>query len=438
MAVCAAAAALPAGAYALMSPGVVARVFSRTGVLQPATLEALGHLRGYATLSAGGAALALVAYVGAPRFMSPAARARVAELSMRCGAVGAATVVSLVLAEVVLRLAGVDFERQAVPLAKYRVSTDPRLVYELEPDAALERGGISYRTNAAGFRGPAWPTDGCRALVVGDSLVYGDDVREEDLVSSQLAARLGGPVVAAGVGGYGTYQERRLIELCAPRVRPRAVVLMFSYNDVDDPARHLKVSRPLPFPAEALPVPPAQPAGSARHTEPVPAPDAPYGARDLVDQVARRVSRLYVAVQHARTRLAAPPPAAEESVAGREWEHCLVALSEPRSTRSRWLARELAELGSLARRLSCRLVVALAPLRYQLPPASLHADAPRRTVAALCAAAGLECVDLFPEFVNHRAEGLFVDTGHFSAAGHRVAAEVLAQALGPPGRGPGN
>src|SRR5690606_19749800 len=112
---------------------------------------------------------------------------------------------------------------------------------------------------------------------------------------------------------------------------------------------------------------------------------------------------------------------------GREWTECLADLSDPASPRSRWLARELAALAALGRALAVPGTLAGAPLRYQLPPDSLHAGAPRRTVAALCKEAGLPCVDLFPDFEKNGGASLFVDVCHFSADGHRVAAAALAR-----------
>ena len=408
-----AAALAPVLAWVALSPAVVAALFSRGGALAPATVAALLTVRAVVACGVALGAASVATVLAPPRWLPAHTVARLRTLGGAAAAMLAGAGASALIAEAALRLGTVNPERPAAAVALYRSSADPRLTYELVPDTTLACRGVTYRTNAAGFRGGPWPAAPVKALLVGDSLVYGDEVREEDLVSSRLQALLGGPVVGAGVGGYGTFQERRLVEVLAPRLRPERVILMFSYNDVDDPHRHLKVSRPLPFLPEALPVP----------VPPAPEPP-PWSAADLADLVARRVSRLYVAFRIAYTRLTTPRAAAP---AGHEWEHCLVDLGRPDSARARWLARELTALGALSRSLHTPVVVALAPLRYQLPPESLYADAPRRTVAALCREAGLGCLDLFPEFEKNGGERLFVDTGHFSAEGHRVAAAALAR-----------
>lgn len=402
---------VPAAVLLLTSPALVARLFSRGGELAPDTVAALQSVR---------VAGALGAFALAWATTRPGLRPWLARLALAA----ATTLVCLGAAELALRASGIDLERRAPPIAVYRESADPHLVFELVPGSAVARGGVSYRTNATGYRGGPWPAS-CEVLLVGDSLVYGDDVAEDQLVGARLGAALGAPVVAAGVGGYGTYQERRVVELLVPRLKPRRVIVLFCFNDVDDPHRHLKVSRPLTFPAGALPVPPG-PRPNPPLEIPGLSPPSRFGATDLVDLVLRRYSRLYVGARLGLARLTAPPPPSREP-AGREWEHCVSALSDPTSPVSTWLAGQLAALAALGRQLDVPVAVAVAPLRYQLPPDSRFALAPRRTVQALCAAAGLPCLDLFPDFEKHGGQALFHDTCHFNADGHRVAAAALAR-----------
>ncbi len=55
---------------------------------------------------------------------------------------------------------------------------------------------------------------------------------------------------------------------------------------------------------------------------------------------------------------------------------------------------------------------------------------PQKKVLAICAQAGLDCLDLYPVFADAAGEGeLFFDIMHPNAAGHRLIARALADHL---------
>ena len=73
-------------------------------------------------------------------------------------------------------------------------------------------------------------------VLLGDSYVEGSYVSDEQTVSSLLQARLARPVANLGVAGYGTAQERIVLDRDALPLQPRVVVWFFFegndlYND---------------------------------------------------------------------------------------------------------------------------------------------------------------------------------------------------------------
>ena len=99
------------------------------------------------------------------------------------------------------------------------------------------------RTNSLGLRGPEpGPRQGGRprVLALGDSLVYGQGVAEEDTLPAalQAALRRGDPagreweVVNGGHRAYDTGQELALLEELGPVLRPDVVVLFWYWNDL--------------------------------------------------------------------------------------------------------------------------------------------------------------------------------------------------------------
>jgi hypothetical protein len=124
-----------------------------------------------------------------------------------------------------------------------RWSDDARLIYELAPEARDVVGGVTYRVNALGHRGPerpAHPPPGATVwLGTGDSVMFGMGVREEDGLLDQAAARTGADVLTynTGVISFDIHQQLAVVERWAPRLGPAVHVHVFVDNDVDLPRR---------------------------------------------------------------------------------------------------------------------------------------------------------------------------------------------------------
>lgn len=106
-------------------------------------------------------------------------------------------------------------------------------------------GRVTYRLNMFGFRGPDLPASKganvYRILFLGDSITFGEGVREEDTFPVQvqkfLAAKMPGKevqVINGGVQGYGTKEEVESYYIKGIAYAPNAVVVGFYLNDAMD------------------------------------------------------------------------------------------------------------------------------------------------------------------------------------------------------------
>ena len=83
-----------------------------------------------------------------------------------------------------------------------------------------------------------------RILVVGDSVVFGQGLAEEDTVAGVLARRLDAAgdatweVINAGVPGYDAVAEARWLARVGTGLHPEVVVVCTSLNDYDVAPRY--------------------------------------------------------------------------------------------------------------------------------------------------------------------------------------------------------
>lgn len=136
---------------------------------------------------------------------------------------------------------------------------ETRVGYTLRPGARIEAWGDSFVANALGYRThpPRKPARTFRVVFLGDSWTYGMGIRERDSFPAQferLANRLrpaGSPSVQAwalALPGYNTFNELAALEIYFDWLRPDAVVLCPTHNDIDSsgiatPAGRLARSR---------------------------------------------------------------------------------------------------------------------------------------------------------------------------------------------------
>jgi hypothetical protein len=126
----------------------------------------------------------------------------------------------------------------------YRQSGIPGLPHEHVPGGRGKIVGVDTQINSLGFRGPELPArkpaGAWRAAVLGDSVVFGQGVREEDTLPAQLQRRLSArssrpvEVINAGVRGYNLAHYRILLEARLLALDPDLLVLVITeINDLE-------------------------------------------------------------------------------------------------------------------------------------------------------------------------------------------------------------
>jgi len=333
----------------------------------------------------------------------------------------------------------------------HRLSENPDLVYELRPGAESElrsgRRRIRYVINSHGLRDIEFSEEKgpgvFRILVLGDSMVFGPAVDLEETFVKQLEILLneesgGRPefqVLNLGVSGYNTYQEWAMLEDRGRSYDPDLIIVAFCANDVDDPRRHvdahtLEVIGDLP---EAL-----LPSGRA-HTEQspeavtasdtLPTPEVkgrlPIPFKGFLRRHSafyRFLTRRYDALLK---RLGVRDIYYGES---RKYYADLDAkLSDYDTPEWAWLRTQFARFQDFSQETGVPWVLVLLPWQYQL--ARDYHPLPQQHLMEYAREAGFPAVDLRPAFIRENHWNLYIDMAHFSARGHRLAAEAIFKAL---------
>ena len=162
----------------------------------------------------------------------------------------AATLLSLLSAEIVVRALGVA--PSIVPIAKGRFRLSPNLKIGYEPIPNIQYDGKSLRffqyrgtSNRLGYRGPTYPevkaSDIYRIVALGDSVTEGMRVDHyEDLYTAKVERALreegiDAQVLNFGVSGYNTQQEVETLKDKALLFHPDLVLLAYTLNDTAGP-----------------------------------------------------------------------------------------------------------------------------------------------------------------------------------------------------------
>jgi lysophospholipase L1-like esterase len=360
------------------------------------------------------------------------------------------TLMGLLLCELVARLAG-----SALP-----TSVSTRALQEEHPIyGVFHRPGVAawvhdrefttyVRFNRAGLRGAeVGPhTDGLqRVLVLGDSFVEGAEVDEADTVSAVTARRLtdaGIPaeVLNAGVRGWGTGQEYLYLTHEGLQLHPDIVVLVFYVgNDLIDNSAELTRGAP-----DGSPVRPFFSLVGNR-LELTPVPHHPGFGQQTWLQIESDRSALITfivddVVVHAQY--------ADASENLRKTDRQVFAEPPPPAFKRSWAVTDalLLAMRDATDAAGARFLLVIAPHKAQLDPAELDRvvkgglpsgvtswspSLPTDRLDALASAQSIEVVDLLPPFrAAWETEPLyFAENSHWTAAGHRVAAEAIADAL---------
>jgi len=273
----------------------------------------------------------------------------------------------------------------------------------------------NHRTDAWGFRNP--PDLASKSmLLLGDSLIYGHGVDEEDTVAHLLRQEHGRAAYNMGRQGNTLFQEYVLSRLYLPRFRPEQLVVFVFVNDFRD----MEVYRE---PAEIAAPPELDRLDYDALYARVQHPKTRFRLREQLYRL--RVWRLGVGIAAALR----PHPASDEEL--REQFGAILddARFEPIA---RYYRLVLADLARRCRAQGCELAVVLVDVPDTVLP---NAAAPQDRLFGLLAAIGGEQgfrVLTTRELYRGCPECFLPHDGHLTREGHRRLAGLVAEQLAPP------
>lgn len=110
-------------------------------------------------------------------------------------------------------------------------------MYRMRPDfvRSMFFNGYTWehRTDGNGLRHPR-PIESAPVLLLGDSMIYGHGVEQEDTVRERLERELGVPVANLGMQGASAHEEFQLLRSPGLSLDPKVAVVFFLYNDPTD------------------------------------------------------------------------------------------------------------------------------------------------------------------------------------------------------------
>jgi lysophospholipase L1-like esterase len=241
---------------------------------------------------------------------------------------------------------------------------------------------------------------------------FGPAVEERDTFAGLLRERFPSKrIYNSSVIGYSTPDYRNVVDAFLSVHREvTAVVLVYCLNDVSR-ASARNIDRYLEHGREADP--------ERSLTETLRSFTLLSSANDFL----RSRSELYLFLRHQLlgTQL-------------RDWKLALQLYSKDRAADVEQAVRDIAEIAAELESRAIPLLVVLAPFEYQLrKPEDPETQIPQRLLGDRLAKYGVAFVDARPFFdagVPSTDYFLGYDPMHFSAVGHRVIADVIADALG--------
>ena len=309
---------------------------------------------------------------------------------------------------------------------------DANLGYALKPDFAqsLYWNGHwwKHETNADGYRGAA--VDAADVVFLGDSMIYGHGVENDQTVPSQFQAITGRTVANLGQQGTCLVQMESRLRHLGPKLRPRVVVVCSHTNDIREasdwyPEEELAryVAAPAAEACDILARPTFRPRPAWRIDEHVwNAHVAPHlrftravGALTRISGQGRVQRREFGSADGVFV-----PPAGVVAMPFAPWD------STDGAERLGWQVhdRALARINEVCKQTGARLV--LIDLGYPHAFSRAIADAAKRLGATYVPAG---------EAALRRAqageETYLANDGHWTAHGSRVVAEEIATALKP-------
>ena len=289
------------------------------------------------------------------------------------------------------------------------VIPDDKRIWRLRP---IENGPL--KTNSLGFRDTEPQLDDSfRVLLLGDSISWGDGIKNVQQVYPQLLEKSINDsqqnrkveIINTGTPGYSTFQEAVVLQEYEDRVSADMVILQFCLNDVIERYKSL---------AEY---------GGDNTFLGINTADYIPGLNGFLLRHSVAYKFLYrLLVKHARN--------VEEA----EVEN-LVSSPTPFIEKA-WkkVFDEIILISNYASELKIPLLIAIAPYRFQLDDPGKF-NRPQKTLTKFLSENNIPYIDLLPDFAyvhsTYPELVLFNDANHFSADGHALAAFLLNQKISP-------
>ncbi len=136
----------------------------------------------------------------------------------------------------ILAIAGLELYFQKRYWHSSGTQFDPELGWSAIPNKMTEKKGIRYTTNSLGFRSETVDSSRKQILVLGDSVVWGQGVQDNETVAAYLGNHfLDYQVLNMGVSGYGIDQYYLQLKQHISQLNPNIiVVVIFLGNDWGD------------------------------------------------------------------------------------------------------------------------------------------------------------------------------------------------------------
>ena len=136
--------------------------------------------------------------------------------------------------EIALRVSGLVSVKPNPPKI-YQKSTNPEISYELKPNSSEYAYRSTVTTNSLGFRSPEIDPNKPLLVFLGDSITFGYGVNDNETITSRIQAEIPEwSVLNTASPGYNLRQQTAVYRGKIKKLDPKALVLIFHFNDVED------------------------------------------------------------------------------------------------------------------------------------------------------------------------------------------------------------
>ena len=338
-----------------------------------------------------------------------------AQITSRLILAAVATLVALVLAELICRLAFPEW----APMSNDRKFWvyDPVLGWFHEPG---EKGrfwhpdfDVQVKINQAGLRDDDYATEKTpgvfRILVLGDSFAWGFGVEKDEIFCERIEQRnTTTELINAAVSGYGTDQEYLFLKHYGLDFHPDAVLLVLHPNDLTNNAKALEYWH-------AKPVFRINENGDLElHNSPVPKPNLTHRLGKWVLTRTWLYARLYrVLLKPILDRPA--PPSTQPSPGSRSADTVEAPAKNTPSSPLGITAKLIVEIRNLCRENNAEFALTSVPCSHELED----------NLAELCSQQSIPYLPLSQALSNADKPVTFPHDCHWTPYGHQVAADAI-------------